>query len=386
MRGVSIIGVGSTAFGKLQMSLKEMATKACMDALQDANMSPNMIEAFYLGNFSSGLLVGEETVPGHVARSLGIIDIPSVEVEGACSSASIAFRQGYLLVAGGFCDFVLVAGVEKMTGLPTEKVTETISAPFDYNEANVGLTFPGFFALYMRRHMHEHGTKREQFAMVSVKNHKNGVKNPRAQYRKEFTVEEVLNSRVIADPLRLLECCPISDGAAAAVLCPSDIAKKYNDTPVDILASVQTTGYSSVYEAFYNGDTTSFRSTRVAAQQAYRIAKIEPKDIDVVELHDCFAPAEIIDSEDLGFFKKGEGGKAVEEGLSEVGGKIPINPSGGLLSKGHPVGATGIGQVYELVRQLRGEHENQVDGAEIALAHNMGGPAIVCTINILKRR
>lgn len=386
MRGVSIIGVGTTPFGKLGMTLKEIATKACMEALDDAKIPAKGVEAFYLGNFISGMLTKQETVAGKVARGIGLIDIPSTKVEGACSSSSIALRQGFLLVSSGLCNFVLVCGVEKMTGLATDVVTEAISSPLDDVESKCGLTFPGFFALYMRNYLHMYKASREQFAMVSVKNHKNGLKNPRAQFRRTLTVDEVLNSRPISDPITLLDCCPISDGASAAVLCPSTVAKKYADTPIDVVASVQTTGYSSAYEAFDHGDLTSFRATRVAAKQAYEMANVKCEDVDVVELHDCFTPAEIIDSEDLGFFNKGEGAKAVEEGVTEVDGRIPINPSGGLLSKGHPVGATGVGQIYELAIQLRGEAENQVSRAEVGLAHNMGGPGLVCTIHLLKRR
>jgi acetyl-CoA C-acetyltransferase len=388
LRGVSIIGIGSTPFSKLKgMSLKSLAVKACSDALEDAGVTVKEISAFYLGNMASGPLAGQETPAGQVARELGLLGVPIVRVEGACCSGSIALREAYIAVASGFCDFALVCGVEKMTDAPTEKVTETLANSMDAEtESLSGATFPGFFAMIMRRYMHEYKCKREQFAMVAVKNRKNAVKNPRAQFRKEVTLEEVLSSRIIADPIRLYECCPISDGAAAAVICPSDIAKKYTDTPIEIIASVVVNGYSSLSEHFDYGYTTSLPCTLKAAELAYKMAKIEPKDVDVVELHDCFTPAEIIDSEDLGFFKKGEGAKAVEEGLTEVGGKIAINPSGGLLSKGHPVGATGLGQLYEVVLQLRGEHENQVPGAEIGLTHNAGGPGVVCSVHILRRR
>lgn len=386
MRGVSIIGVGATPFGILEgMSLKDLATKACLDAIKDAGIDRKEIEAFYLGNFISGILVGQETIAPLVANSIGLPKkVPATKVEGACCSAGIALRHGYLLVASGVANFVLVSGVEKMSTATTERNTEGLASAFDQEtEGRTGLTFPGFFALIARRHMYQYGTKLEHLALVSVKNHSNSVANPRARFRNRVSMDEVMASRIIADPLRLYDCCPISDGAAAAVLCPSDIARSFHPRPIDILAITQTTGYSATYEM---DDPTTLVATVEAAKQAYEMAHITPEDVDVAEVHDCFTIAEIVDSEDLGFFLKGRGGFAVEEGQTSLGGKIPINPSGGLLSKGHPVGATGLGQVYELVLQLRGEHENQVKDAEIGLAHNLGGTGQLCTVTILRRR
>jgi acetyl-CoA C-acetyltransferase len=386
MKEVSIIGIGTTPFSILEgKSLKEIATQACVDAIQDAGLEKESIEAFYLGNFISGILTGQETIAPLVANSLGLPKaIPCTKVEGACCSGGIAFRHGYLLVAAGLAKFVLVAGVEKMSSSTTEKNTEGLASAFDQEaEGRTGLTFPGFFALIARRHMHQYGTKIEHLAGVSVKNHGNSVMNPRARFRKKVSMEEVLASRLIASPIKLYDCCPISDGAAAAVLCPAEIAHQFHKKPIDILASVQTTGYSTSYDM---DDPTVLIATVLAAQKAYTTSHLSAKDIDVAELHDCFTMAEIVDSEDLGFFPKGEGGFAVEEGLTRVGGKIPINPSGGLISKGHPVGATGLGQVFEIVKQLRGEHENQVKNAEIGLTHNLGATGQVCTVNILKGR
>ena len=230
--------------------------------------------------------------------------------------------------------------------------------------------------------MHEFGTTIEQLGMVSVKNHNNSVVNPRARFRNKVTLDEVMNSRLIADPLKLYDCCPISDGAAAAVLCPTEIARQFTDKPIEIVGSAQTLGYATMYEM---ESLTTIEATVCAAKQAYEMAGLRPEDINVAELHDCFTMAEIGDSEDLGFFEKGKGGPAVEEGLTQVDGKIAINPSGGLLSKGHPVGATGLGQIYEVAKQLRGEHENQVRDAEIGLTHNLGATGQVCTIHILRR-
>lgn len=386
LRGVSIIGVGSTPFGILEgQTLKEMATVACNEAIKDAGIDRSQVQAFYLGNYISGMILGQETIAPLVANSLGLNrDISCTKVEGACSSASIAMRQGYLLVATGVYDIVLVAGVEKMTSAPTEKVTQSLASSIDMEtEGLSGLTFPGYWALIAQRHMYEFGTTIEQLGMVSVKNHNNAVVNPRSRFRDPVTLEKVMSSRLITDPLKLYDCCPIADGAAAAVLCATEMAKHYSKKPIDIIGSAQTTGYSSLYE---QARLVSLPATLSAAKQAFEMAGLTPQDIDVVELHDCFTPAEIVDAEDIGFFKKGKGGQAVEEGITQVGGKLPTNPSGGLLSKGHPVGATGLGQTYEIVKQLRGEHENQVKGAEIGLTHNAGGTGAVCCVHILKRR
>jgi acetyl-CoA C-acetyltransferase len=386
MKKVSIIGIGTTPFGILEgKSLKEIATEACLNAIKDAGIEKKSIDAFYLGNYVSGILLGQETIAPLVANSLCLPkDVPCTKVEGACCSGGISFRHGYMMVASGMAQFALVAGVEKMSSSTTEKNTEGLASSFDQEaEGRTGITFPGFFALIARRHMQQYGTKIEHLAMVSVKNHKNSVLNPRARFRKLVTLEEVLASKMVASPLRLYDCCPISDGAAAAVLCPSEIAHHFHKKPIDILASTQTTGFSTSYDM---DDPTTLAATVLAAQKAYKMANLTAGDIDVAELHDCFTMAEIADSEDLGFFAKGKGGFAVEEGLTSIGGRIPINPSGGLISKGHPVGATGLGQVFEIVKQLRGEHENQVKNAEIGLTHNLGATGQVCTVNILKRR
>jgi acetyl-CoA C-acetyltransferase len=386
LRSVSIIGAGSTPFGRLEgHTLKEMATVACNEAIKDAGIDRSQIQAFYLGNYISGMILGQETIAPLVANSLGLNkEISCTKVEGACSSASIAMRQGYLLIATGACDIVLVAGVEKMSSASTEKVTQSLASSIDMEtEGLSGLTFPGYWALIAHRHMYEYGTTIEQLGMVSVKNHNNAVLNPRSQFRDPVTLEKVMSSRLITDPLKLYDCCPIADGGAAAVLCATEMAGDFTKRPVEIIGSAQTTGFCSLYE---QARLVSLPATISAAKQAFGMAGITPQDVDVVELHDCFTPAEIVDAEDMGFFEKGKGGQAVEEGITQVGGKLPINPSGGLLSKGHPVGATGLGQTYEIVRQLRGEHENQVKGAEIGLTHNAGGTGAACCVHILKRR
>jgi len=386
LRDVSIIGIGSTPFTvQKDRSFKELAIDACNQAILDAGIDRKMIQSFYLGNYLSGLLINQETIAPLVAYELGLnIGTPATKTEGACTSGGIALRQAYLLIAAGIYDFALVAGAEKMSTASREKVTMSLAAAMDpETEGATGLTFPGFFAIIARRHMHDYGTTIEQLAQVSVKNHLNSLPNPRARFRHPTSLEEVLNSRPIADPLKLFDCCPITDGAAAAILCPADRALEFTSKPIDIAGSGHAIGPVGI---FRHQNITELWSTVMAGKQAYEQAKLKPEDIDIAEIHDCFTIAEIADSEELGFFPKGKGGFAVEEGLTQVDGKIPINPSGGLLAKGHPVGATGAGQVYEVVKQLRDEHENQVKDPEFGLVHNSGGSDSVCTVHILKRR
>lgn len=389
MREVSVIGIGSTNFGILgDMTLEEMAVKACDEAISDAGVEKKDIEAFFLGNYISGMLLGQETLAPMVAYSLGLKeDIAAAKVEGACCSSSIGLRMGYQLVASGVYDMVLVAGAEKMTSEPTPRVTRALAAAMDpVSEGGTGFTYPGFFGLVANRYIHEYGATIEQIGAVSVKNHNNSVSNPRARFRDPVTLEEVMNSRLVADPLKLYDCCPMSDGSAALVLCASDRAKQYTNKPVEIIGSGMGRGFRTTHETINDrGTILGLPATVAAAKQAFGMAKIAPADIDVIELHDCFTIAEIVDSEDLGIFERGTGAQAVEEGITQMDGKIPINPSGGLISKGHPVGATGCGQAFEIVKQLRGEHENQVKNAEIGLTHNAGGTGAVCTVHIFRR-
>lgn len=386
MHSVSIIGIGTTPFGVLENgTLKSMAIDACLEALNDSGVEKDRIDALYVGNFISGFLAGQETIAPQIADLLGLRkQIAATTVEGACSSGGIALRHGMFLIASGMADFVLVLGVEKMTHASTAKNTEGLALAMDHesSEGKTGLTFPGFFALVAQRHMHEYGTTSDHLAQVAIKNRENAQHNPRARFRNQTSLEEVRSSRMIADPLRLFDCCPISDGAAAVVLCATEVAKNFSKHPVEIIGSAQTTGYNSLYNT---PSATTLNATSIAASQAFDMAKLKPHNIDVVELHDCFTIAEIVDSEDIGLFTKGRGGFAVADGLTRVDGKIPINPSGGLLSKGHPVGATGLGQVYEIVRQLRGTHENQVRDAKTGLTHNLGATGQVCTVHIFRR-
>ncbi len=385
MRGVSVIGIGCTRFGKQNgIGIVELAVRACREALDDAGVPNERVQAFYLGNFVSEALVHQGSLAPMVAHRLGLRAIPCTKVEGACASSGIAFRHGVLLVASGLCDVVLTAGAEKMTSSETATVTEALASAGDAEtEMRLGLTFPGTFGIIMRRHMHQYGTTREQVALVSVKNRGNGSTNPKAHFQKPVSLADVLESRLISDPLRLYECPPISDGAAAAVLCASDMADEFTSRPIDVIGSGHAMGPGTLFEMT---DLTTFEASVIAAREAYRAAGVSPGDIDVAEVHDCFSIAEIAAIEDLGFVEKGKGGRAAEEGLTHLTGPIPVNTSGGLLAKGHPVGATGLAQIYEVVQQLRGEAINQVQGAEIGLAHNLGGTGAVSTVHILKRR
>jgi len=384
MRDVAILGVGSTPFGKVEgQGIVDLAVAACREALAESGVPRERIQALYLGNFVGERLANQGALAGVVAGRLGLTGIPATKVEGACASGGIALRHGVLGIALGLYDFVLVAGTEKMTSAPTPDVTAALAtAGDDATEMRSGLTFPGAFGIVMREHMARYGTTREQIGLVSVKNHGLGAANPKSQFRKAVTLDEVTSSRLIADPIRLFDCPPISDGAAAALLCPAEWARRLHPHPVRVLGSAQATGPAALWQS---GDITTFPATVRAAREAYETARLTPADIDVAEVHDCFTIAEIVATEDLGFFPKGKGGPAVEEGWTSLDGKVTVNPSGGLIAKGHPVGATGCAQIYELVRQLRGEAANQVRDVEFALAHNLGGTGVVSTVTILGR-
>jgi acetyl-CoA C-acetyltransferase len=381
MRDVAVIGVGMTQFGELWgKSIKDIFVEAALKAIENANV--DHIDSMYVGSMSSGLFVGQEHLGAVMADYLGVSPIPATRVESACASGGIAFRQAYLEVASGASDIVLAGGVEKMTD--GADVTEALATAADQEyEVYQGVTFPGLYAMIANAHMHQYKTTREQIAAVAVKNHKNGVNNPNAQFRSEISIDKVLNSTLVADPLRLLDCSPVSDGGAAVILCPMDLAKKIAKNSVRIKASAQASDTIALHS---RKSFTTLNSVVSAAQKAYKLAGITPNDVNFAEVHDCFTIAEIVVSEDLGFFKKGCGGSAVEEGLTSLEqGKIPINTSGGLKSKGHPVGATGVAQVIECYEQLTGQAgKRQVKNAKIGLTQNMGGSGASCVINILE--
>jgi len=333
---------------------------------------------------SSGLFVGQEHLASLLADYLGVTPIPATRVESACASGGLAFRMGFIEVASGISDIVLVSGVEKMTDVSGEGATYALATAADQEyEAYHGITFPGLYAMIARGHMHRYGTTRRQLAQVAVKNHKHGSMNPLAQFPFEITVEDVMNSVMVADPLRILDCSPITDGAAGAILCPVEMAKKIATKPiVKIIGSGHATDAIALHS---REDLTRLRATERAAEAAYKMAGVTPEDIDLAEVHDCFTIAEICVIEALGFVERGKGGAATESGMTALGGKIPINTSGGLKAKGHPVGATGVAQVVEVVKQLRGEAgQRQVPNARIGLTQNMGGSGGSAVVHILE--
>jgi acetyl-CoA C-acetyltransferase len=387
MRDVAVIGVGLSKFGELwDRSFRDLIAEAGSKAILDSGITGKDIDAMYVGAMSSGRFVGQEHVGALVADVSGFshLHIPSTRVEGACASGGLAIRQGYLSIASGANDVVIVGGIEKMNDVGGGFATETLATAADQEwEAFFGATFPGLYAMIAMRHMHEYKTTKEQLAQVAVKNHYNGTKNPYAQYQREVTLEQVINATTVADPLGLLDCSPISDGAATVVLCSLEKAKEFTDKPpVKIIGSGQGSDTLALHA---RRDITTLDATVHAAKMAYKQAKKSPKDMDFAEVHDCFTIAEICAIEDLGFVEKGKGGFAVEEKITTLDGEIPINTSGGLKAKGHPVGATGVAQIVEATLQLRGDADKrQVKHAKTGLTHNVGGSGATCVVHILE--
>ncbi len=383
MRDVAVIGVGMNKWGELwNSSHRDIFVESALLALDDAGV--DHVDSMYVGCMSSGLFVGQEHIASMLADYLGQAPIPSTRVESACASGALALRQGFIEVASGLNDMVLVGGVEKMTDVGGNEATYALGTAADQEyEGYHGITFPGLYALIARAHMEKYGTTREQMAMVSVKNHKNGAKNPLAQFPFEVSVDQVLNSVMVADPLRILDCSPITDGAAALILCPVEKAKELGKPIIKIIGTGHATDTIALAQ---RKDITWLEATYLAAQQAYAMSGKKPEDIDVLEVHDCFTIAEICVTEAVGYFEKGKGGEAVEKGLTTVDGKRPVNVSGGLKSKGHPVGATGVAQVIEIVKQLRGEAgERQVEKARIGMTQNMGGSGASTLVHVFER-
>ena len=384
MRDVAVIGVGMNKWGELwKKSMRDIYVEAALMAIEDAGV--DHIDSMYVGCMSSGLFVGQEHLGSLMADYLGAKPIPATRVESACASGGAAFRLGFIEVASGISDIVLVGGVEKMTDVGGGEATYALSTAADQEyECYQGITFPGLYAMMAHRHMHTYGTTREQLAQVAVKNHDNGSKNPRAQYPFKVTVEQVLKSVMVADPLRILDCSPITDGGAAVILCPVEMAKKLSQK--DIVQVVGSGQASDTIALHSREDLTWLGATARASEMAYKMAGVGPEDIDLVEVHDCFTIAEICVTEALGLVEKGKGGQAVESGLTALGGKVPVNASGGLKSKGHPVGATGVAQVVETVEQLRGEAgDRQVKDAKLGLTQNMGGTGGSTAVHIFKK-
>ncbi|MBI4361947.1 MAG: thiolase domain-containing protein [Euryarchaeota archaeon] len=387
MREVAVVGVGSTRFGEQwDKSFRDGFAEAGLKAIADARIKGEDIDSIYIGNMSAGKFIEQEHVGALVADVSGLsgFHIPATRVEGACASGALALRQGYLAIASGQNDLVVVAGVEKTTDVASELVEDMQASAADREwEGFQGATLPALFAMMARAHMHRYGTTREQLAQVAVQNHQNATRNPEAQYRRVIKIEDVMGSPWVADPLRVLDCAGAADGASALILAPLDQAKKYTQTPVVIAASSQTSGTLALHD---RPDLTTIDSIQAAAQKAYQKAGVQPKDIQVAELHDSYTIAELLALEDLGFCPKGQSGKFVEEGQTLPDGQIAVNPGGGLKGCGHPLGATGVRQAIEIVHQLRGTAgDRQVPNAQVGLAQSLGGTGGTCVVHILRR-
>jgi len=380
---IAVLGVGTTKFGELWgVSPRALVREAVKEALIDANLKLADIEALYVGNMLSGILGRQENLGALFAEELGI-SCPAFKIEGACASGGLAVHNAILSVLAGIYKTVLVIGVEKMTDHKPEEITSALMGAGHDEERAAGITFPGLYAILAQAHMEKYKTTEKDLAAVSVKNHYHATLNPKAQFQFEIGLEQVLTSPIVAEPLKLLDCSPTSDGAAAIILSEDRKQKTENRKPVFITASgvaTDTLGLAG------RKDLTSISATVNAASKAYKMAGVGPENIDVAEVHDCFSIAEIIACEDLGFFQKGKAAKEIIKGKTRLGtGRPVVNPSGGLKACGHPVGATGVKQIVEIVTQLRGEAgARQVKKAKIGLAHNVGGSGAVAVIHILK--
>ena len=380
---VCVLGAGSTKYGKLDESIIEISLNASKDAIDSAGITPKDIQAGYISNVF-GVADKQVHMAPVVLSNLGIPHVPGLTIESACGSGSIMFREAYANIAAGFYDCVLALGVEKITHTGTTQSTTLFSYCSDFfYEGGNGASFPGLFASIARAYMTRYKTNEEDLARVAVKNQENGLLNPKAHVRKKITVEDVLKSPAVASPLKLYDCCPFSDGASAVILCNEEFAKKSGRSYMKIIGSGRGASPAAVQA---RKDITTIPSTVDAAKQAYKMANITPKDIDFAEVHDCFTIAEIIDVEDLGFFPKGTAAHAIREGATSRNGEIPINPSGGLKSKGHPIGATGIGQVVEVFEQFTGKSgEREIKDAEYALTQNFGATGASCAVHIFSK-
>lgn len=379
MRDVAIIGAGLVPFGKYpEKTLADIAWPAVKQAIQDSGLEKKEIEAAYCGTALGGMMAGQR-----ILKKVGLTGLPIINIENACSSSSTAFREAWIAVAAGVYDAALVIGVEKLTKfgggtLPLEKE--------DWEVAH-GLVMPALYAMRARRYMHEFGLTEDQLAMVSVKARKHGGLNPDAQFRDPVTIEQVKQARPVADPMTLFHCCPSGDGAAAVVICSAEKARQHTTNPVRVLGSEINSGnYMTGFR-----DMTSPEITVRGAEQLYEETGVGPEDVDLAEVHDAFAIAELLYYEALGFCARGDAARLLEDGETSLGGRIPVNASGGLLAKGHPIGATGVAQIVEIVRQLRGQcGDRQVEGAKVGLTHCTGGGISgfdhgVCSIHLFAR-
>jgi acetyl-CoA C-acetyltransferase len=388
MREVAVVGVGMTKFGSSEKTQVELFAEAAMEAINESNLELKDIQAVNVGNTDGNIEEGQSVIAPMCAADIGLSGTPATRFEGACASGTIAIRDAFIWIASGFYDIILAGGTERQRVLSTSLATRVMGMGVHSRyETPTGLSFPGIFAMMAHLYASKYGIPlpelKEAMARVSFKAHKHGCINPKAQfYGKKVTMEMIYDSAMVASPIQIYDCCPISDGAAAVVVTSADIARKLTDKPVLIVG----TGQGSSGAVCTQKDITRIPARELSAKRAYDMAGLKPEDIDVCELHDCFTIAEIVASEGLGFFEPGQGYKAALNGDTDIGGKIAINPSGGIKAKGHPVGATGAAQVYEIVKQLRGEcGPRQVEGAKIGMTDTMGGSFAAISHLILKR-
>jgi len=378
---IAAIGTGHTKFGKSVDDIGTMMLDVCNQALNEANISIDQVDSIYISNFSSRFS-NQCHLPSVLASKLGV-DKEITRIESACASGGLALKEAAIAILSGLYDIVLVIGAEKMTDATTDEVISTLASAASSEEILHGSTFPSLYALMAQRHFYDFGTTEEHLAMIAVNNHKNAMSNPLAQFHKEITIDTVLSSSVIASPLKLYDCSPITDGAAAVLLCNENVASRFFKDPVYLIGIGHDTDSIDLYN---RKNITTMPAVVKAARKAFKISGINQKNIHVAEVHDCFTIAELIQLEDLGFCQKGMGKKLIEDGSIEIGGAIPVNPSGGLKAKGHPIGATGVSQAVEIIKQLKGEcGKRQVIDAEIGLCCNVGGSGASSIVSIFSR-
>ncbi|OGS55250.1 MAG: 3-ketoacyl-CoA thiolase [Euryarchaeota archaeon RBG_19FT_COMBO_56_21] len=388
MKKVAIVGAGQSRYGDFpDKGIKELFFEAYkdMNASVDKGLDPKVIESAYIGNLGSGgFQLGN--MSALVTEYCGLTHINTMRIENACASGGYALVAAVMDVMSGTHKAVLAGGVEKMTDVSgiKQKYWLGVSGDTEY-ERLAGTTFSGLYALIAQRHMYEFGTKREHLSMVAVKNHKNGAQNPKAQFQREITLEQAIKGPIVASPLNLFDCCSTTDGASAVLVCDAEMAKQFTDTPVYVTGFGTASDFLAIHD---RANTTTLEGTRRAGAMAYKMSGLTPKDIQLAEVHDCFTIAELLAYEDLGFCEKGNAGPFIEEGHTQIGGDKPVNASGGLKSKGHPIGSTGTGMAYEMFNQLRGTVQKptrQVKGAEIGLIHNVGGSGGTVAVTVMRR-
>jgi acetyl-CoA C-acetyltransferase len=383
LRRVRMVGAATSKYGKMEETMRESASSTALACLNRAQIDPSVIEEIYVAN-AFGLAEPQGHLGPLIATSLGLPNAATLTIESACASGGVALHQAYVSVASGQVDAALVVGVEKVSHLDTRVATTYFSYGSDVKfEAGSGGTFPGLYATLATAYLNKYGATEEQLAHVAVKNHKNALANPNAHLHKAISVEQVLQSPYVAWPLKFFDCCPFSDGSAAVVLVAEAVAKSWGVDGIEILGSGRG---GSAAQLSTRNSLVEIPGTKQAAAQAFAQAGLEPKDVDFAEVHDCFTIAEALAVEDLGFVKKGQGAKAAQDGLTTLSGDLPVNPSGGLKAKGHPVGTTGVGQAVEIFEQLDGRAgARQVKGAEVGLTHNIGATGGSCAVHLFGR-